>query len=307
VAILAKEDTMRDDSKHAPGTAAGTLTEEETHEHHDANRDPITGEPGAHPVGTGVGAVAGAAAGAAVGAAGGPVGAVVGGAVGAVVGGLAGHGVAEQINPTAEDTYWRETYKSRPYVERERPYEDYQPAYRYGWESRARHPERSWDEALERDLERGWEKERGRSGLSWQQAKPATQEAWQRVSPPGVSGPVGMASPSASGAAALGDLGALPAFEVESLYWSEAWQTQPYADASLSYEDYEPAYRYGWDARHYYGDRTWDAGLERDLESGWEKAKGRSRLTWERAKQAARDAWDRFAKALPGKADREGR
>src|SRR5438105_822724 len=39
----------------------------------DANRDPITGEPGAHPVGTGVGTAAGgAAAGAAGGAAAGP-------------------------------------------------------------------------------------------------------------------------------------------------------------------------------------------------------------------------------------------
>ena len=41
----------------------------------DANRDPLTNEPGAHPVGTGVGAMmAGAAAGAAAGALGGPVG-----------------------------------------------------------------------------------------------------------------------------------------------------------------------------------------------------------------------------------------
>ena len=32
----------------------------------DANRDPITGAPGAHPVGTGVGATGGGAAGAAI-------------------------------------------------------------------------------------------------------------------------------------------------------------------------------------------------------------------------------------------------
>ena len=60
----------------------------------DANRDPITGEPGAHPIGTGAGAAAGGATGATVGAIGGPVGAVIGGAVGAVVGGLAGKGAA---------------------------------------------------------------------------------------------------------------------------------------------------------------------------------------------------------------------
>ena len=65
------------------------------------NRDPITGEPGAHPVGTGVGAAAGGiAAGAAVGSVAGPVGTVVGAAVGAVAGGLAGKGVAEKVDPT---------------------------------------------------------------------------------------------------------------------------------------------------------------------------------------------------------------
>lgn len=69
----------------------------------DLNADPITGEPGAHPVGTGVGAAGGAVAGAAVGAIGGPVGAIVGGAVGAVVGGLAGKGAAEAVNPTEEE------------------------------------------------------------------------------------------------------------------------------------------------------------------------------------------------------------
>ena len=76
----------------------------------DANRDPITGTPGAHPVGTGVGAAGGAAAGAAIGAIGGPIGAAVGLVAGAVAGGLAGKGVAETIDPTVEDAYWRKNY-----------------------------------------------------------------------------------------------------------------------------------------------------------------------------------------------------
>jgi len=81
----------------------------------DLHPDPISGAPGAHPVGTGVGAVAGgAAAGAAVGAMAGPVGALVGVAVGAVVGGLAGKGMAEMIEPTAEPAYWRENDARAP-------------------------------------------------------------------------------------------------------------------------------------------------------------------------------------------------
>jgi uncharacterized protein (TIGR02271 family) len=68
-----------------------------------ANRDPLTGEVGAHPVGTGVGAVAGGvAAGAAAGSVAGPVGTAVGAAAGAVAGGLAGKEVAEELDPTDE-------------------------------------------------------------------------------------------------------------------------------------------------------------------------------------------------------------
>jgi len=70
------------------------------------NRDPITGAPGAHPVGVGLGAAAGGiAAGAAAGTlAAGPVGTVVGAAVGAVAGGLGGKAVAEHFDPTMEGT-----------------------------------------------------------------------------------------------------------------------------------------------------------------------------------------------------------
>src|SRR4051812_50198625 len=81
----------------------------------DANRDPISGAPGAHPVGVGAGATGGGATGTAIGGAvGGPVGAVVGAAVGAVAGGLAGKGAAGGGDPTGEDADWRGKHKSRP-------------------------------------------------------------------------------------------------------------------------------------------------------------------------------------------------
>lgn len=80
----------------------------------DANRDPLTGAPGAHPVSTGIGAVlGGAAAGAATGTVAGPVGTVAGAAIGAVVGGLAGKGVAEEVNPTRERAYWSANFSGR--------------------------------------------------------------------------------------------------------------------------------------------------------------------------------------------------
>lgn len=154
------------------GTRTGVTDEKTTAEHHDK----------VHPVGSGVGAAAGAATGAAVGTAvGGPAGTLVGAAVGAVAGGLVGHGIAEGINPTEEDAYWRENYRSRPYVDASRTYDDYRPAYQYGWESRARLGNRRWDEA-EPELERGWnDYNQGSARQTWNEAKHATRDAWHRV------------------------------------------------------------------------------------------------------------------------------
>src|SRR5512133_2784707 len=111
-----------------------------------ANRDPITGTPGAHPVGTGVGAAGGAAAGAAIGALGGPIGAAVGLVAGAVAGGLAGKGVAEKIDPTVEDGYWKDNYSKRPYAEKGVSYQTYQPAYRTGYEGYGRYPGKNYQD-----------------------------------------------------------------------------------------------------------------------------------------------------------------
>ncbi|HZN69541.1 MAG TPA: hypothetical protein VFB66_29975 [Tepidisphaeraceae bacterium] len=155
----------------------------------DANRDPISGAPGSHPIGVGVGAAGGGAAGAAAGAAIGavatgpaaPIGAVAGAVIGAVAGGLAGKGVAEAVNPTAEDAYWRESHKTRPYVQSDYTYDDdYRPAYQYGWESRSRYQGRRFED-VEPDLASNWERAKGRSRLGWERAKEATRDAWHRV------------------------------------------------------------------------------------------------------------------------------
>jgi hypothetical protein len=148
----------------------------------DANPDPVTGEPGSHPVATGAGTAAGGlAAGAAAGAAAGPVGAAVGAVVGGVVGGLAGKAVGEQIDPTAEDAYWRENYRQRSYVDQGSDYETYQPAYRYGWESHSQHSGKRFED-VESDLQSGWNKTKSSARLSWEKAKHAARDAWDRVS-----------------------------------------------------------------------------------------------------------------------------
>jgi hypothetical protein len=149
----------------------------------DSNPDPITGEPGAHPVGVAGGATGGALAGAAIGAVGGPVGSAIGGAIGAVAGGLAGKGVAEGVNPTEEDAYWRDNFKSRPYYREGKSYDDYSHAYRYGWESASR-PEYSGRrfEDVESDLGRTWGTTMGsKVRTEWNEARDATRDAFERI------------------------------------------------------------------------------------------------------------------------------
>ena len=145
----------------------------------DANRDPISGKSGSHPVGTGVGATGGAVAGAAIGSVAGPVGTVVGLATGAVVGGLTGKAVAEKLDPTVEDAYWRTNYSKQQYVERHATFATYQPAYRTGYEGRNRYPGKTYQE-VEADLQRDYERSAGAATLAWDKAKHATRDAWNR-------------------------------------------------------------------------------------------------------------------------------
>ncbi len=152
-----------------------------TKEQDNANRDPISGAPGAHPVGTGLGAaMGGAAAGAAVGTVAGPVGTVIGAAAGAIIGGMAGKGVAEAIDPTVEYVYWRDNYTNRPYVTSGSNFDDYGPAYLFGIHSSAKFGSQSFDE-IEPELARYWDGARGTSSLAWERARDASRDSWERA------------------------------------------------------------------------------------------------------------------------------
>ena len=146
-----------------------------------ANLDPISGKPGAHPVGTGIGAaLGGAAAGAATGTLAGPIGTLVGTAAGAIAGALAGKGLAEALAPTDVSAYWRDHYAQRDYVEPGARFEDYGPAYSFGASARGRYPGRRFDE-VEAEMASYWNASRGDSGLSWERARLAARDAWMRL------------------------------------------------------------------------------------------------------------------------------
>ena len=150
-----------------------------TETHPDRNEDPITGEPGSHPLGVGVGTTAGAATGATVGALGGPIGVAVGAVVGGIAGAAAGKSVAEGVNPTEEEAYWRENHSSQEWADDEYTYDDYAPAYRAGYEGPGRY-QTSWDRA-ESKIESEWNELKADSRLNWEKAKHATRAGWHRV------------------------------------------------------------------------------------------------------------------------------
>jgi hypothetical protein len=148
----------------------------------DANRDPISGEPGSHPIGTAIGAATlGAAMGAGAGSIIGPVGTALGAAGGAVLGGLTGNAIAERLDPTAEEAFWREKYATEPYYQNGLSYDEYAPAYRTGYQGRARYDVDVEFAQVERDLEADYNSSKGKSKLTWERAKPATRAAWDRL------------------------------------------------------------------------------------------------------------------------------
>jgi uncharacterized protein (TIGR02271 family) len=81
----------------------------------------------------------------------------------------------------------------------------------------------------------------------------------------------------------------------DDTYYRKDWQTK-YASLGGTYDDYAPAYRYGYDMRRdaRYQGRNWD-DVESDLRSDWDTRYGSSGAsTWERMKAAVRSGWDRM-------------
>jgi hypothetical protein len=147
----------------------------------DLNPDPITGEPGAHPVTTGVGAAAVGAAGLAASAiVAGPVGVAAALVGGAIIGGYAGKAAGELIDPTAEGEYWRDQHPRQPYAQPRVHDDDYFAAYRVGYVGHSvfHGHERSFEEA-ESELQTAYQATGAH--LGWEQARSATRAAWDRV------------------------------------------------------------------------------------------------------------------------------
>jgi uncharacterized protein (TIGR02271 family) len=168
------------------------------------------------------------------------------------------------------DDYFRKDWQSN-YSSLGGSYDDYAPAYQYGNQMRsdARYANRNWDD-VESDLRSDWDTRYGSGGAStWEKMKAAVRRGWDKITPDSDS---------------------------DDSYYRNHWNSN-YASSGDTYNDYDPAYRYGTQMRSdtRYQGRQWD-DVESDLRSDWNTRYGSSGgSTWEKMKAAVRHGWDKVA------------
>ena len=133
-----------------------------------------------HSIGEGTGAVAGAIAGAAVGSVAGPVGTLVGAIAGGAIGAKSGGAVAEAVNPTEYAQHFQNNYQSAPYYKNGTEWKDYEPAYKYGYDTYGQYQGKRFED-VESNLERDWDRTRANSTLAWGDAKGAVRDGWHHI------------------------------------------------------------------------------------------------------------------------------
>jgi len=176
----------------------------------------------------------------------------------------------DKITPDSDDdSYYRNDWNTN-YSSLGGSYDDYAPAYRYGSEMRRneKYRDRDWSE-VESDLRSDWDSRYGSGGAStWEKMKAAVRRGWDKITPD----------------------------SDDDSYYRSHWNSS-YASSGDTYNDYEPAYRYGTqmrsDAR--YQGRNWD-DVESDLRSDWDSRYSTGGVsTWEKMKAAVRRGWDKVA------------
>jgi hypothetical protein len=146
---------------------------------------------------------------------------------------------------------------------------DYMAAYRYGKEMHTsdRYRNRSWDEA-ELGLSSGWEA-RATGTPAWDESRPAIRRGWDAVAPE------------------IDDDG----------YYRNHWTTRYAGSAGdAAYDDYEPAYIYGSEARRSenYRSKDW-RDVEPELAAAWKARHAGQLSSWENFKDAVNHGWNRIS------------
>jgi uncharacterized protein (TIGR02271 family) len=177
----------------------------------------------------------------------------------------------ESLGARDNDSYFRNDWQTN-YSSLGGSYDDYAPAYQYGSQMRSdsRYKDRSWDE-VESNLRSDWDTRYGAGGSStWEKMKAAVRRGWDKITPDSDS---------------------------DDSYYRNHW-TSNYASSGDTYNDYDPAYRYGSQMRSdtRYQGRQWD-DVESDLRSDWDTrySKGGA-STWDKMKAAVRHGWEKVTR-----------
>lgn len=90
--------------------------------------------------------------------------------------------IIDELAWDAERRWWRENFRSRPYVTADGEFDEYEPAWRYGFESAGHHHGREWNE-VEPELREGWPhyEHRGRRNPRWDEVRESVRDAWDHL------------------------------------------------------------------------------------------------------------------------------
>ena len=79
-----------------------------------------------------------------------------------------------------DEQWWRENFRNRPYVSADRRFEDYEPGYRFGYESANRYRGKNWTD-IEPSLRTDWDRFESRGSSTWENVKDSVRDAWDSI------------------------------------------------------------------------------------------------------------------------------
>lgn len=81
---------------------------------------------------------------------------------------------------TKDRDWWRSSFHSRPYASADRPFEDYEPGYRFAYNEAGKYRGRRWDD-VEPTLRTDWDRFEGRGQSTWENVKDSVRDAWDNL------------------------------------------------------------------------------------------------------------------------------
>ncbi len=194
------------------------------------------------------------------------------------------------------DTGFRDYFNTTPYAS-SATYEDYQPAYRYGYDlaSNPQYQGRTWKD-IEPEAQRNWETTHQGA---WDKFKDSVEHAWNAVTGQNQTNTTMNTGTNKINTFNVSDTGTGNVSNDYMVYdtnFRQHFSSSPYA-SNYSYTDFQPAYRYGYDlARNpMYQGSSWSA-IEPQVRHDWESQGHQG--TWDQVKGAVQYAWQQVKQAV---------